>query len=260
MYLTVNNQRIFVYTGNRPLRPEQPAVMFIHGAANDHSVWALQSRYFAHHGRNVLAVDLPGHGRSGGKPLASIAGIADWAPKLLDAAGVSQAALAGHSMGALAVLEAAARHPSRVRAIALLGVSVPMPVADALLDAAKTNDHVALDMLNTWGHGSPAAANPNPGAWMPGDYLRLLERAAPGVLYNDLMACNDYADGLESAGKVRCPVLVIQARHDLMTPLRNAKDLLAALPEVRCAILDDCGHCMTTEQPKRVLDALTGFL
>ena len=43
-----------------------PTLMFVHGAANDHSVWALQSRYFAHHGFNVLAVDLPAHGRSAG--------------------------------------------------------------------------------------------------------------------------------------------------------------------------------------------------
>ncbi len=105
---------IAVYRLHRPRAFDRarPTIVFVHGAANDHSVWALQSRYFAHHGYNVLAVDLPGHGRSGGEALASIEAIADWLAALLDALGVERAALVGHSMGSLAALDAAARHPS----------------------------------------------------------------------------------------------------------------------------------------------------
>src|SRR5512134_4136239 len=128
--------RIYAYTGARALAPEQPAVVFVHGAANDHSVWLLQSRYFAHHGRGVLALDLPGHGRSGGAALVSVDAIADWIVDVLDAAGLERAALVGHSLGALAVLDCAARHPARVEKIALLGPAVPMEVSDALLAAA----------------------------------------------------------------------------------------------------------------------------
>ncbi len=91
----------------------------MHGAAHDHSARSLQSRYFAYHGCNVLAFDLPGHGRSEGPPLASIGAMADWIVAALDAAGIEQAALVGHSMGSLAALECAARHPERVRALAL---------------------------------------------------------------------------------------------------------------------------------------------
>ncbi len=69
MRLTVDDTEIYAYTGARALNAALPTIMFVHGAAHDHSVWALQSRYFAHHGRNVLAVDLPGHGRSAGVPL-----------------------------------------------------------------------------------------------------------------------------------------------------------------------------------------------
>ena len=98
-------------------------------------MWALQSRYFAHHGFNVLAVDLPGHGRSAGRPLASVEAIADWLPRVLDAAGVATAAVVGHSMGSLAALACAARHGDRVARVALLGPAVPMLVSDALLAA-----------------------------------------------------------------------------------------------------------------------------
>jgi len=64
--LAVAGHSVYAYTGTRPFDASQSTVMFVHGAANDHGVFALQSRYFAWHGRNVLAVDLPGHGRSRG--------------------------------------------------------------------------------------------------------------------------------------------------------------------------------------------------
>ncbi|HEV8554147.1 MAG TPA: alpha/beta fold hydrolase, partial [Casimicrobiaceae bacterium] len=139
MRIEIEGTSTYAYTGARAFDPALPTVVFVHGAAHDHSVWALQSRYFAHHRRNVLAVDLPGHGRSGGEPLASVEAIGEWLTALLDAARIEHAALVGHSLGALAVLEAAGRHPERVENIALLGPAVPMPVADALLDAAKAD-------------------------------------------------------------------------------------------------------------------------
>ena len=100
MYLTVANARTYCYTGNKPFDASQPTVVFIHGVVNDHSVWGLQSRYLAHHGFNVLAVDLPGHGRSAGEAPASVEAAADWVVALLDAAGVEQGGLGGHTLGA----------------------------------------------------------------------------------------------------------------------------------------------------------------
>ena len=64
--------RVFASTGGRGLDRDAPLTVLIHGAGMDHSVWSLQTRYLAHHGRSVLAVDLPGHGRSGGEPLVTI--------------------------------------------------------------------------------------------------------------------------------------------------------------------------------------------
>ena len=262
MELQVDAHSVYAYTGTRELNPELPTVVFVHGSGLDHSAWILQSRYFAHHGHNVLAVDLPGHGRSQGEPLSGIEAMADWIPRLLDAARVKTAAVVGHSMGALVTLEVAARHPERIRSVALLGISVPMPVADPLLDAAKANNHAAIDMITIWGHGHGAqlGGNPMPGMWMTGGALRLLERAKPGVLYNDLKSCNDYCHGLESAARVRCSVLLIQGRRDLMTPPRAARELLAAIPDARSVVLQDCGHMMCSEKPDGVLDALVEFL
>lgn len=262
MRLTVAGHETYAYTGARPLVATQPTVVFVHGAAHDHSIWALQSRYVAHHGSNVLAVDLPGHGRSDGAPLASIGAIAAWLVALLDAAGVECAAVVGHSMGALAGLEMAARYPACVRKVALLGPSVPMPVSDALLAAAKNDDHVAFELINAWSHSvaRQLGGNPVPGMWMTGAALRLMERSRPGVLHTDLAACHAYADGLDAAARVTCPTLVILGERDLMAPARNARALLAALPDVRTVSLRGAGHALMTEQPDAVLDALRTFL
>jgi pimeloyl-ACP methyl ester carboxylesterase len=260
--LRVAGNDVYAYTGARPFDAALPTVAFVHGAGNDHSVWALQSRYVAHHGRNVLAVDLPGHGRSGGTALASVEAIADWIAALLDAAGVPAAALVGHSLGSLAVLAAAARHPARVSRIALVGPAVPMPVSDVLLDAARADDHVAFELINGWSYsaGKQLGGNQMPGMWMTGGGMRLMERTRPGVLYTDLAACNAYADGLAAAAAVRCPALLIVGARDLMAPPKSSQALIAALADERVVTLADSGHALMAEQPDAVLDALDAFI
>ena len=262
MRIAVNGSEFYAYTGARAFDPALPTVVFVHGAAHDHSVWSLQSRYFAHHRRNVLAVDLPGHGRSGGEPLGSVEAIAESLAALLDATSIEHAALVGHSLGALAVLETAARHPERVKSIALLAPSVPMPVADALLGAAKANDHLAYELITGWSFapGHQLGGNQQPGVWMTGNALRLMERSHPGALYADLVACHGYADGLAAAGKVRCPTLLILGQRDLMAPAKNTGALIAALTGCRVVSIADCGHSLMTEAPDAVLDALREFL
>jgi pimeloyl-ACP methyl ester carboxylesterase len=262
MRFAVAGSDVYAYTGTRPFVAALPTVVFLHGAAHDHSVWLLQSRYLAHHGRNVLAVDLPGHGRSGGDALASVEAIADWIPALLDAAGVGAAALVGHSMGSLAVLECAARHPERATRIALLGPAAPMPVAESLLEAAKQNDHLAYELITGWSYspGKQLGGNKVPGVWLVGNAMRLLERSRPGVLATDLAACNQYAAGLAAAARIRSPALVVVGARDIMAPPRNAKDLIRALPDARVVDLPDCGHALMAEQPDAVLDALRGFV
>src|ERR1700723_4500960 len=108
MQLSVDGVETFVATGGRPFEPLLPAMVLLHGAGFDHSTWALHSRWFAHHGYSVLAPDLPGHGRSSGKPLPTIADMADWTAALLDAAGTAQAKLIGHPLGFPIALETAA--------------------------------------------------------------------------------------------------------------------------------------------------------
>ena len=262
MDLTIDNKKVYAYTASRAFDASKPTVVFIHGAANDHSVWSLQSRYFAYHGWNAFAVDLPGHGKSAGAPHRTIGDLAAWIIRFLDTAGAGTAALVGHSMGSLVAMEAAARNSPRVRELAMIGASVPIQVSEPLLQAAKTNDHLAYELINVYAHSNTAQLGGNrvPGMWMMGCAMRLMERSGDGVLHADFSACNDYVSGMEAAQNVKCPVLLVLGKRDLMTPVKVAKELAAKLADVKVVTLDGTGHSVMAEKPDAVLDSLIAFL
>jgi pimeloyl-ACP methyl ester carboxylesterase len=184
--------------------------------------------------------------------------MADWIIEVLDATGLESSAVVGHSLGSLVTIAAAARHPTRVRAMALVGTTVPMPVSDFLLERARENKHEAIEMLNYWGYSKSAqlGGNATPGNWMLGGGLRLMEKARPGVIYTDLVACNEYLDGMEHAKTVTCPALLILGERDMLTPVRSAFKLADALPNAERVVLEGSGHALLAERPDAVLDQL----
>lgn len=257
MRVTVSGSDVFIATGGREFDPAKPSVVFLHGAGFDHSAWALYTRWFAHNGFNALAPDLPGHARSGGTPLQSVAALADWTAALLDRLGVKAARLIGHSLGSLIAIETAARHPDKVSSIGLIATAAAMPVSEALLAAAKANSPDAIAMMTVWGFGHRAGLGGSltPGGWMMGKGVRILEAAKPGVLYADLFASNAY-DAKESAGKLRVPVTLVLGERDLMTPLRNGMALAALIPGATVVTLAGAGHMLLAEKPDEVLKAI----
>ena len=109
MKFKVNNEEVFASTGGRPFDKDKPLIVFVHGSGLTHMVWVLQTRYFAFHGYSVLALDMPGHGLSGGKSLKSIECMADWVNDVIDAVDFKEASLVGHSQGCLVTIECASR-------------------------------------------------------------------------------------------------------------------------------------------------------
>jgi pimeloyl-ACP methyl ester carboxylesterase len=268
MRLDIDGRQAYAYTGGKRFDASRPTVVFVHGAVHDHSVWAMQSRYLAHHGFSVLAVDLPGHGRSAGPLLPDVESMADWVLRVFKAAqaqgggSAGPVVLVGHSMGSLIALEAAARPDASVAAVALVATTFPMKVSDALLEAARHDEPRAFDMINYWSH---SRLNQRPGTPGPGFSLfvqnrRLMERQPTGTTLHDFLACNAYARGLERAASLRCPVLVVQGSRDLMVPPRSARELLQRMPDARVVELEGFGHALMTEAPDRLLETLHRWL
>ena len=262
MELELDGIPVFIATGGRDIDPARETLVFLHGAAMDHTVWTLFRRYFARAGYNALAVDLPGHGRSGGAPLATVADLAVWVEKLLERLGPQRYAVAGHSLGSLVALELAGREAHRVDRLALLGTSCPMAVGDALLGAAEANDPSAIEMIMTWGHefASQLGGNPVAGICIVNVARRIMQHARPSVLFTDLNACRSYANGLDAAARIDCPVTLILGKLDRMTPPRAAQGLAKSIANVRTEIIDACGHMMMAEQPEATHQCLVRAL
>jgi pimeloyl-ACP methyl ester carboxylesterase len=176
MKLTVNGRVVSATTGGTDFDPAKPAVIFLHGAGFDRTAWRLQTRWFAHHGRCVLAVDFPAHGWSDGPALDSVAAMADWTAALIDAAGLKQAALVGHSMGALVAIETAARFPDKVRGLGLCGVAAEMPVHPEMVESAKANTLKVQELMTFWGMGNALhkGGMVSPGLWLRRESLAVL--------------------------------------------------------------------------------------
>jgi len=270
MYLTVNGHRSFCYTGGKPFDAGQPTVVFIHGVLHDHSVWILQTRYLAHHGWNVLAVDLPGHGRSEGEAPASVEEAAAFIAGLLDAAGVARAALVGHSWGSLIALEAASRLKDRVTHLVLVGTAFPMKVSAALLDASLSQPMKAIEMINVFSRSTlaPPPSGLGPGTWVYGTGVALNRRVLASnphvnIFHRGFKACDSYAHGEAAIAAVSCPVLFVLGAQDQMTPPKAARSLIGAAREsgksVKVVELP-VGHHQMWETPDATLFAIRDFL
>jgi pimeloyl-ACP methyl ester carboxylesterase len=270
MELTVKGHTAYCYTGGKPFDPARPTVVFIHGVLNDHSVWILQSRYLAHHGWNVLAVDLPGHCRSAGDAPASVEEAADFIAGLLDAAGVAKAALVGHSWGSLIALEAAARLKERVTHLVLVGIAYPMKVSPALLDASLGQPMKALEMINVFSRSTlaPPPSALGPGTWVYGAGMALGRRVLASnprvnVFHRGFKACDSYANGEAAIAAIACPVLFVLGAQDQMTQPKAAQPLIAKArasgKQVQVATVA-VGHNQMTEAPDATLFAIRDFL
>jgi aromatic-L-amino-acid decarboxylase len=252
MQVTVQGRAAFTATFGAE---DSPVVVLIHGAGGSSRSWDGFGEPLAASGLRIVIPDLPGHGQSQGPALDSIAALADWLAEFLDAAGVVRAALAGHSMGALAALDCAARHPRKVRGLALLGAACAMPVNQALLDMAQADQPAAAALIAKWSLPKE-----------PAPPLAQLQRVtaglacAPGVLHADLAACNLYGDGESAAHAVSCPASVIIGGQDRMAPPVAGLALAERLKLGRSMVLKDAGHMMMASHPARTREALIGAL
>jgi pimeloyl-ACP methyl ester carboxylesterase len=270
MYIDVQGHPLYAYTGGKAFDASKPTVVFIHGVLNDHSVWILQSRYLAHHGYNVLAIDLPGHCRSQGNAPATVEEAAQTVVALLDAMHLHSAALVGHSWGSLIALEAAAHLKERVSHLMLVGTAFPMKVSPALLEASLNEPEKAIRMINVFSRATLAAPPSalGPGTWVYGATQALHRRVlrsnhAVNVFHRGFAACDNYSHGLEAMAAVTCPVLFVLGAKDQMTTPRAAQSLIdqaLASGVVHKVVKVPMGHHQMTEAPEETLQALRGFL
>ncbi|MEJ6022631.1 alpha/beta fold hydrolase [Ramlibacter sp. PS4R-6] len=266
MELVVNGARTYCYTGGKAFDAAKPAVVFVHGVLNDHSVWILQTRHFAHHGFSVLAPDLPGHCRSDGEPPSTVQEAAAFVVALLDAAGVKEAVIVGHSFGSLVAMEVAAHHPRLARKLVMVGTAYPMKVSPLLLNTSRDDPLKAIEIDNVFSHSTlaPPPSALGPGTWLPGASRALKRRVLASnprvnLFHRGFQACDAYTGGEEAIARVQCPTLFILGERDSMTLPKMARSLQERARNARTVVVHG-GHQMMTEAPDEVLAAMKDFL
>ncbi len=263
MKLILDDTAYYAYTAAHELREDRQTVVFVHGTAMDHTVWALQSRFFAYHNYNILAIDLPGHNLSQGQLLASIEQMAQWLNNLINLTPASGFHLVGHSMGSLITLEAATTFNHKtapLHSLTLVGFSYPMSVTPQLLQAAQDTPSKAYSMMTQWSHTSKIGGEPNPGFWSPGMQMSMMENSQKSAVQVDLNACHHYTGGEIALDKVACPVLFLSGQMDKMAPAKLAVVHARKNPAAEIILIPDCGHSLMSEQPDGVLNELKRFI
>jgi pimeloyl-ACP methyl ester carboxylesterase len=225
-----------------------PVLVGVHGAGGTHQHWGYQLGALAEHTR-VILLDLPGHGRSVGDGCTDIAAYSDVLLAALDALGLDQVILAGHSMGGAASLLTALEAPQRVAGLVLTSTGARMRVASAIMDALNQAYEVGVKMIVDGVYDEHAA----PDLKMAGE-LGFME-VTPDVFRNDLLACDAF-DVRPRVHEIACPTLVLCGSSDQMTPLKFSTFLHEHIAGAELVTVEQAGHMVMVEQPEAVSSAI----
>ncbi len=256
MIIEVENTKIFSSDVGQSFDENKQTVILLHGSGQSHVVWSLTDQYLTDLGYNVFAIDMPGHGNSEGKSLQSIEDLAEWLEKLINKIGIRDLVLLGHSQGCLVALEYIYKYPKKVKRLIFVAGSYEIPVNKSLIDLALAGDVESLNLMMKWGYGySKQFIGGNP-------LQKILDspREIREVLAIDLIACNNYKNGINALKKIMCPSLFIFGELDKMIKLEKGKEFSKLVTDSKTHIIKDCGHMVILENAFEMREKIADFL
>lgn len=231
----------------------RPAVVLVHGAGYDHRCWPLEIRRLT--GWRVLAVDLPGHGRSINRPRQSVAAYARDLADFLGELGLFRVVLVGHSLGAAVVLQLALEQPDLLAGLGLISASAHLSPPPSLVDYFSNPLTIQLGILlfQQWAFSPQTHPSEVEAAVEP------LRGARPATLAGDWQAFAHFE--LEgSLSQIAAPAWVSVGGDDRLAPLPCAHFLSVHLPVARLQVIANAGHMLPVEQPAALTAGLRTFL
>jgi pimeloyl-ACP methyl ester carboxylesterase len=241
------------YFSNEEESWARPAVILIHGAGGCHLNWPPEIRRLS--GQRVYALDLPGHGKSGGIGRQAIEDYARSVLDFMDSLKIRKAIFVGHSMGGAIALYLGLHNPSRTLGLGLIATGPRLRVSPALLEktANPATFALAVESINNLMFGPQAEP-------------RLKELSAqrmievrPAVLHGDFLACDAY-DEAHLLGRIKAPSLIVCGTEDSMTPLRLSEQLKTRIKDSILYTIESVGHMVMLEAPQKVAAPLQLFL
>lgn len=247
----IHTKPLFYQLSQNDLTRRKPPLVLIHGAGGTHRHWPAALRRLPDW--TVYALDLPGHGRSEGAGFSTVAAYRAALFEFLEAEGLEQVVLAGHSMGGAVVQDFALHYGGRLAGMVLVGTGAKLRVAPAILDGLLSDFPATARLITDWCHG-PGASEQQKRL-----YLQQLLEEAPAVVHGDYLACDAF-DLRADLPSVHTPALVVCGTADIMTPPKFGQYLVASLPDARLHTVPDAGHMMALEAPSDVAGAVEGFI
>ena len=226
-------------------------IIFIHGAACDHTFWVYQSRYFFNKNFSIISVDLPGHGTNESRALNSIEALSSLIKNLIKNIAYKEIYLIGHSMGSLICLDTALANLKPIKKIFLIGICYPMHVNKKLLLKSKSDQDLAIKKMISWSFPDKIKLNGSNlvGLNLPNFINVIMSNSKKGLLYKDLLACNNFIVKEEYIKKIKTPITIISGDKDIMTPKKSAKLLNDMLSVSNFEVIHDVGHFLPLEDP-----------
>ncbi len=249
-FLTLPDQRLH-YSEHRDDPQHRPALVLLHGAGGNLFHWPPGLRRLV--GRDVYALDLPGHGRSPGPGRDAIVGYAEVVEAWAQALELPPFVLAGHSLGGAVALTCALRHPERLAGLILAATGARLRVHPDILGAARGHMAEVGARLVEWVHGPRATPAEKR------QYLRHLLAVDTEVMYGDWLACDRF-DVRQQLAAIDTPTLILAGVQDIMTPPLYASFMAERIPGADLTWIESAGHMLMLEQPALVAGAITGFL
>ena len=256
MIFEVDNKKVFSSDIGQTFDENKHTIILIHGSGQSHVVWSLTDQYLADEGFNVFALDLPGHGNSEGASLKSIEDMSNWLNKVVKVIGIKDLTILGHSQGCLIALEYANRFPDNVKNLIFVAGSYKIPVNKSLIDLANSGDLESLNLMMKWGYGYSKQ-------FIGGNPLQKIlnsSREVREVLAVDLIACNNYKNGINCVKKVKCPTFFIFGELDKMIKLDKGKEFSGLINGSKTHIIKDCGHMIILENAFEMREQVAKFL
>ena len=256
MIFEVENKKVFSSDIGQSFDKKKHTIILLHGSGQSHVVWSLTDQYLADEGFNVFALDLPGHGNSEGSSLKSIEEMADWLNKVVKVIGIKDLTLLGHSQGCLVAIEYANKFPDNIKNLIFVAGSYQIPVNKSLIDLANAGDFESINLMMKWGYGYSKQ-------FLGGNPLQKIlnsSREIREVLAIDLIACNNYKNGISSIKKIKCPTFFVFGELDKMIKLDKGKEFSGLIPGSKTHIIKDCGHMIILENAFEMREKVAEFL
>jgi len=231
----------------------RPPVILIHGAGGTHLSWPPDIRRLP--GFQVFALDLPGHGKSGGRGYQSIGDYAQAIIEWLEVIGIYSASFIGHSMGSAIALTITLNYPEHVKGVGVISGGAQLRVNPELLERLcnPTTIRTTIERIASLSFGAKTPKK------LIDQTINRMDETRPSVLYGDFLACNSF-DVIGQIAQINLPTLIICGSEDRMTPIRYAQYLASNIPKADIRTVMDSGHMVMLEQPQVVAKFLSDFL